>query len=542
MATIKINPKELHSCQQLMKKYEALFRRKAICGFKFTQFFRQWINDNSFINEDLKRKLLENWDAIENQIPEIRLKELQEIVEYQGGKLHSTEYVNARTKVEVECKKGHIWKVTPNNIKNGRWCPKCAKKEKGSIEDLYELVKNHGGKLRSKIYVNAHTKVEVECKEGHIWETSPNNIKRGKWCKKCANKKNNLRRRLKLIKEIKKMAEQRGGRIRTFTSYLSAEKVNSDAKVEVVCKKGHVWKATPSNLKSGSWCPKCGDREGRFKRRLKMNKEAQIIIMLRGGKLHSTEIVDAHTKLEVECKEGHIWKVTPNNIKKGNWCAKCAHVEKGTIEELQELIRERGGKLRSTEYVNARTKVEVECKEGHIWEAIPDSIKRGTWCPECNLGRHERLCRLIFESIFDKQFQKSRPTWLLNDWENQMELDGYNQELKLAFEYQGRQHYELVPYFHKSIEELERMKANDKKKLYLCEKNGVTLIIIPYTIRSREMLDYIIKMCKEKYLNIPKNSAQIDLDQLINKSYLVEGNPESWSDLQSRIDDYFFDG
>lgn len=50
------------------------------------------------------------------------------------------------------------------------------------------------------------------------------------------------------------------------------------------------------------------------------------------------------------------------------------------------LAEERGGKLLSAVYVNAVTKLRWRCHEGHEWEASPNAIQKGRWCPTCNGG------------------------------------------------------------------------------------------------------------------------------------------------------------
>ena len=51
-------------------------------------------------------------------------------------------------------------------------------------------------------------------------------------------------------------------------------------------------------------------------------------------------------------------------------------------------------------------------------------------------------------------------------------LDGYNQELMLAFEYNGIQHYIYNPYFHASEEEqFESSKYETRKKKDYARKN-----------------------------------------------------------------------
>lgn len=54
-----------------------------------------------------------------------------------------------------------------------------------------------------------------------------------------------------------------------------------------------------------------------------------------------------------------------------------------TIEELQAIAATHGGRCLSTHYVNANTRLKWECAEGHRWLAIPNSVKRGTWCLIC---------------------------------------------------------------------------------------------------------------------------------------------------------------
>jgi len=42
---------------------------------------------------------------------------------------NSIEYINVKTKLKWQCERRHIWMATPDNIKSGRWCPKCRSKK-----------------------------------------------------------------------------------------------------------------------------------------------------------------------------------------------------------------------------------------------------------------------------------------------------------------------------------------------------------------------------------------------------------------------------
>ncbi len=62
-------------------------------------------------------------------------------------------------------------------------------------------------------------------------------------------------------------------------------------------------------------------------------------------------------------------------------------MKKLTIEEMRSIAEERGGKCLSNFYVNSQTKLLWECLKGHQWEATPNGIKSGTWCPYCACRR-----------------------------------------------------------------------------------------------------------------------------------------------------------
>jgi len=97
-----------------------------------------------------------------------------------------------------------------------------------------------------------------------------------------------------------------------------------------------------------------------------------------------------------------------------------------------------------------------------------------------NESKGESITRLLFERMFGKPFIKERPEWLKEKRGRALELDGFNQELKLAFEYQGVQHYKYIPRFHKDLEDFEKQKYRDQLKLEICKQKGVTLLQIPY--------------------------------------------------------------
>ena len=153
-------------------------------------------------------------------------------------------------------------------------------------------------------------------------------------------------------------------------------------------------------------------------------------------------------------------------------------------------------------------KLQWECAHGHRWEAEPGTILRGKWCPECASGLEERICRQFFEQLFRARFPKTRPKWLVNSIGNQMELDGYCQRLRLAFEHQGEQHYSLKSHFITSRRNLQRRRQDDRRKVQLCAQRGITVISvpeIPVRLGFDEVKAFIKKECKAKGVNVPRN-------------------------------------
>lgn len=134
--------------------------------------------------------------------------------------------------------------------------------------------------------------------------------------------------------------------------------------------------------------------------------------------------------------------------------------------------------------VKNNEKLKFQCKFNHIWEAKIGHIKNGTWCPECASGSGERLCKYIFEHLFNEKFIRCRPSFLKNDKTcKNLELDGFCEKLKIAFEYNGRQHFSDDSIF-------ERSKYDDLKK-DLCIKNDIKLFQINEIRSSLKYMDIV---------------------------------------------------
>jgi hypothetical protein len=143
------------------------------------------------------------------------------------------------------------------------------------------------------------------------------------------------------------------------------------------------------------------------------------------------------------------------------------------LDEAQIYAEKRGGKCHIQ---TGPTTFLFSCHKNHLWERPLEVItKRYDWCPLCP-HTPERTCRYIFKDLLGKEFPSCRPKFLEG-----LQLDGYNEKLQLAFEFNGEQHYALNPMFHKRGQiDLDEQRRRDQKKRDLCKKEGIYLIEIPY--------------------------------------------------------------
>jgi len=105
-----------------------------------------------------------------------------------------TNYVNSQLKVIIICKKHGKFLQTPNSHLNGTNCKKCKHKIPSTKEFINKANKIHNNKYSySKVnYINAKTKVIIICKKHGEFLQTPNSHLNGTNCKKCSSKKMSL--------------------------------------------------------------------------------------------------------------------------------------------------------------------------------------------------------------------------------------------------------------------------------------------------------------------------------------------------------------
>lgn len=337
-----------------------------------------------------------------------------------------------------------------------------------------DLVATKGGVLEdSWEYVDSTEKFWVTCAQGHKWQTCWNVLQSNHWCPECALKSTLIRIANSRISEdlVRKYIEDKKGKLDSQWHY-----TNNHEKFWVECEHRHRWQTLWNNVRSGHWCPYC-------KKTIVIEKDVKAHIEKNGGVLSRDWVyVSATEKFELRCESGHTFKTSWDKIRSGHWCPSCYGNTQTDGLKVKSFIEQKGGKLDHTwKYINSIQSFWVTCKKGHRWETHWGSIRQGHWCPRCVDTKSENEFREVMERTFLVTFPKQKPGWLVNpNTGRRLELDGYNENIKIAFEYQGPYHFENVRNTH-----LEQQKR-DEIKLEKCQERGIRLIVIPYWIPKKD--------------------------------------------------------
>ena len=376
------------------------------------------------------------------------------------------------------------------------------------LEEMCRLANACGGACLSRRFVDTKTKLHWRCAEGHEWSAIPQNVIRNHWCMICGNERQG-RAKAHTIEMMHRVAAAKGG------VCLSQSYRNNLTKIRWRCKRGHEWEAVPSSIvgsggRKGSWCPICAGKLPKDSALQELKKLAAS----RGGKLLSARYQDARSHLRWRCANGHEWKAIPDAVKRGGWCPICGGSYPLNLAPMRKAARSFGGRCLSKEYVNSQSHIHWRCAEGHEWKAKPGHVLEGHWCPICSGGVSERICRALLEHMTGVRFPKQRPKWLKNERGRQMELDGYVLSLRLAFEYQGPQHYSPRAFFHANAEAFQQRQRDDERKRRLCREHGVTLFEIPYLIPHNELQKHLASLLRYTKPSLLRNETPIEIRRL----------------------------
>jgi predicted nucleic acid-binding Zn-ribbon protein len=224
------------------------------------------------------------------------------------------------------------------------------------------------------------------------------------------------------------------------------------------------------------------------------------------------------------------WKVQPNALLQQKYgCPVCAAKIRGltarrTHEEYVKLLAEANPNVIALEeYQRADVHIMHKCLTcNNEWKTIPNcliGLKSG--CPKCNrVGFREQWAREVLEEVFDLPFPTCKPKWL--KYKGQMEIDCYNEDLRLAVEYQGEQHYEPLRYFGGEEKFLIRLQRDRTKYNLINEKK-----IIFWRFDNR------------KYKKLLEKEFKLAIKEEIRKNALSEHQTPDWKPSSKKIREFF---
>jgi hypothetical protein len=282
------------------------------------------------------------------------------------------------------------------------------------------------------------------------------------------------------LDEVRKIVEQRGGVL------LSVGYVSAKTKLKIRCGDQHEFEITPDNLKHGKWCRECKWQKQSQRMAANYRSVEELRAFARqhhGGDCLATKPSQMLSKVMWKCSKSEhppFPAVIAKAIHSGQWCPLCWQDRREPPqpaiprEAIEEIVGQRGGEIVRIEndgtWKGSKTRVVVRCANGHEWSADASNLLyAGSWCPNC-LHKGERIVRAIFEETFGAKFPKCKPDWLVSKLGRKLELDGYNQDQCIAFEYQGPHHCRD-----------DYVIEHDEIKRAGCAANGVRLIEVEAT-------------------------------------------------------------
>ncbi len=410
------------------------------------------------------------------------------------------------------------------------------------LKKIQAHAKESGGQL---LFMGARSKcgqkVYLTCKRGHVWAAAMSNLTRKEkptWCNQAGcfaealSVSRDSNQRESRIDEIKRICELRNWSWESG-EYLSLRDKN--LKITCACPKEEL--RSLESLRAEKACIECYRRTK--KEDLQKSLRPKEIFVL-------SNYIDEKTSLHLRCEIcAHTWETTPYSVRgtpsnpDGTGCPKC----NGGIEIPDDVIIERArlfveryhGKIINAERRfssgKKRYQLKVQCKENNhdsFWTDI-QRLENGNWCIQCRTpGIFENAVRLLLEHLIGEPLTKARPSWLVNSDGNQMELDGYNQELGLAFEYQGEQHFYFVPFFHGSKTAFHKRLEDDKLKKELCKARGIALICPDYLLDPDGLESFLRCELRKAKPHIKLNSDSLHWREMnigneeIRRNYLRE--------------------
>jgi hypothetical protein len=337
--------------------------------------------------------------------------------------------------------------------------------KKIKIEDVKIFIEKYNYICFDNEYINSKFKLKLLCPNKHYCYINLNCFKNGTRCSECARNK-----KLTLNDIIQHALKE---------NYLILSKSinNSTDKVKFKCPNGHEFSMKYTNFKHlYQRCPICSKRKYSI-------ESIQNYLNKEGYHCTNEKYINYHSALNFICPNGHSFSMSFANFKSQNRrCYQCLNDKKLilTLEKVKKIINNENYICTSTNYINNQYKLDLICPKNHSFKMRFLCFNRGDRCPICSKSKSERTIRYLLETMIGKSLPSIYHKLIINPKTNRcLQLDGFNEELNFAFEYQGIQHYQITNSFNHDKNKLLLLQERDLFKKNKCEELGIKLLIIP---------------------------------------------------------------
>ena len=423
-------------------------------------------------------------------------------------------YVNYGTKICIICKEhGEFWQL-PSSHLNGHGCSKCTGTYSPTTEEFiekarivygdkydYSKVVYKGNKI--KVCIICHEKDVNGVEHGEFWKDPCSHLK-GQGCKKCPQTTKE-----EFIKKANKKYKNKYDYSKVFIT-------NFTTPVCIICPIHGEFIRTPSqHLSKGGECSEC-------LRILTKNKNSDNFIknaIKKHGDRYDyskVEYIDILTEVCIICKEdghGEFWQ-TPMSHLNNDGCHKCSskYMNKEIFVEKAKLQHGNKYNYDNTEYINARSKLFVNCPEHGEFGVMSSDHLRGSGCPICAAANN--ISELKILNLIKDKFVDSKVIYQYKEkWLGLQSIDIFLVDYNIGIEYQGDQHFQPVKFFG-GEERHEYEVVRDIKKSELCAENKVDLLYFTYNRRRLDFTDYIGKVYTKEEELISKIKNIINLKEI----------------------------
>lgn len=328
-----------------------------------------------------------------------------------------------------------------------------------------------GYKLISEEYINSSSKLKIRFENEDPFYLSFGHFRRG--VRGQASKKKIQQNLFKLsYEEVSKRIKKEGYTLlsKTYNNNKDILKIKNDVNDEIIYVNFNDFQN--------------GHRSNKNKK-LTYSEVKKNIESIEGYKLKSNEYKNSKSKLIIQYHNNKPFLMTYNAFSRGQRDPSLSNNRKKTLDEVRELVEEKGFILISSKYVNENEPLEIKTKLGKIILVPYKSIRR-------SVGINAK--KSIGESKINS-FLSSNEIQFISQYKVVISgkthiFDFFIPDKDMMIEYDGIQHFKPVDFFGGN-EALEKRRIRDKQKDDWCKKEGINLIRIKYT--DREKINNILR-------------------------------------------------